>query len=358
MALLELFDAWAKASDSGGTQIRILLLDFRKAFDLIDHNILLAKLTSYGVPAVLLRWIHAFLQDRKQCIKIGMNATSAWGKVHGGVPQGTKLGPLLFITMINDMELLLPAVKYVDDTTMYDIQRSPTAGKLQCDALQEAAIAVHKWTQANNMVLNPEKTKELFVCFSKNPDVPRNISISDVTIKMVNSALLLGVTISRDLKWQEHIDNIYDKAAFRVYSLCMLKHAGVSQADLVGIYIATLRPLLEYACQVWHPGLTVKQCNTLESVQRRAMRIIFPNLDYIDALKVSGLPTLKERRTLLCRTLFENMQNSEHRLNHLLPVARNNDYNLRRILKYELPKCSTNRYKNTFVPYCLYNFQK
>ena len=59
-----------------------------------------------------------------------------------------------------------------------------------------------------------------------------------------------------------------------------------------------------------------------------------------------------------CRTLFENMQNSEHRLNHLLPVARNNDYNLRRILKYELPKCSTNRYKNTFVPYCLYNFQK
>ena len=70
------------------------------------------------------------------------------------------------------------------------------------------------------------------------------------------------------------------------------------------------------------------------------------------------IPTLKERRTLLCRTLFENIQNSEHRLNHLLPVARNNDYNLRRILKYELPKCSTNRYKNTFVPYCLYNFQK
>ena len=112
---------------------------------------------------------------------------------YGVAPQGTKLGPLLFITMINDMELLLPAVKYVDDTTMYDIQRSPTARELQCNALQEAAIAVHKWTQANNMVLNPEKTKELFVCFSKNPDVPRNISISDVTIKRVNSALLLGV---------------------------------------------------------------------------------------------------------------------------------------------------------------------
>jgi hypothetical protein len=120
MALIELFDAWAKASDVHGAQICVLLLDFRKAFDLIDHNILMAKLCSYGVPTVLLRWVHAFLLERSHRVKIGQTV-SEWCHIHGGVPQGTKLGPLLFITMINDMELTLPDVKYVDDTTMHEV---------------------------------------------------------------------------------------------------------------------------------------------------------------------------------------------------------------------------------------------
>ena len=180
MALIELFDAWASASDIQGTQIRILLIDFRKAFDLIDHNILLAKLCSYGVPTVLLRWVHSFLMNRKQRVKMG-ETMSDWSTTNGGVPQGTKLGPLLFITMINDMELQLPAVKYVDDSTMYEILYRPTRTQLKKGLLppkskfQEAATGVLNWTNTNNAALNAKKTKEMFVCFSRMPVIPDDI---------------------------------------------------------------------------------------------------------------------------------------------------------------------------------------
>ncbi len=90
MALIEMFDSWLKASDNASTQIRILLLDYRKAFDLIDHNILVAKLVSYCIQLMLSCWGHAFLDFRKQRIKVGQ-ITSKWVTLNGDVPQETKL---------------------------------------------------------------------------------------------------------------------------------------------------------------------------------------------------------------------------------------------------------------------------
>ncbi len=120
MALIEMFESWSKTSDNASTQIRILSLDYRKAFDLIEHNILMAKLMNYVVPLVLLHWVHAFLDDRKQSIKVGQ-VTTKWVTLNGGVPQGTKLESLLFITQINDLEVVIPIVKYVDDSTVSEI---------------------------------------------------------------------------------------------------------------------------------------------------------------------------------------------------------------------------------------------
>ena len=181
--------------------------------------------------------------------------------------------------------------------------------------------------------------------------------IFGVPIEKVSSSKLLGVYISDDLKWESHIQYVYDKAASRVYFLCMLRHASVPNEDLVGIYLSILRPLLEYACQVWHPGLTLHQGKVLESVQKRALKIIFPDLTYEKALETTGLPLLSQRRTDMCHKLYKQMQNPEHKLHKLLPSEKNNRHNLRREMKYEPPKAKTKRYKNTFVPYCLYNFQ-
>ncbi len=130
MALIEMFESWSKTSDNASTQIRILSLDYRKAFDLIDHNILMAKLMNYVVPLVLLHWVHAFLDDRKQSIKVGQ-VTTKWVTLNGGVPQGTKLESLLFITQINDLEVDTHLVKYVDDSTASVILKQPTKAEFK-----------------------------------------------------------------------------------------------------------------------------------------------------------------------------------------------------------------------------------
>ena len=311
---------------------------------------------------MLIRWVHVFLVDRKQRIKIG-DVTSDWACINGRVPQGTKLGPLLFITMINDLEVCLPTVKYVDDATSYEVLCHPTKaeakkGKLPpVSKLQEAADEVSKWSEVNNTKLNAKKTKELCVSFSKTIVTPPNITLNDMQIEKVTTTKLLGVTISDDLKWEVHVSEMYCKASTRLYFLRMLRHAGLDTADLLKVYLTMVRPILEYACQVWHPGLTRGQSDTLESIQRRALRTIYPGMDYTEALTISGLTSLSDRRTCLCRRLFENMQNSSHKLHHLLPMEKTNVHNLRSINKYEPKKCRTNRYKNSFVPYCLDNFQ-
>ncbi len=154
------FDSWSKASDNASTQIRILLLDYRKAFDIIDHNILMTKLMSYGVPLVLLCWVHDFLADRIQRIMVGQ-VTSKWVTLNGGVPQGTKLGSLLFITKINDHEIDITIVKYVDDSTASEILKQPPKAELKKGMLppvsnmQAVADNVSKWTKENYMEVNP-----------------------------------------------------------------------------------------------------------------------------------------------------------------------------------------------------------
>jgi hypothetical protein len=363
MALIEMFDSWAKASDTASTQIRILLLDYRKAFDLIDHNILMAKLMSYNVPPVLLRWIHAFLSNRKQRIKVGQVA-SEWVTLNGGVPQGTKLASLLFITQINDLEVEVPIIKYVDDSTASEILKQPTKAEKKKGVLppisrmQSVADDVSKWTKENNMEVNPTKTKELSMCFSKNPVFPPLVTIDGVEIERVRQAKLLGIQASSDLKWQKQIDTVYSKASKKLYTVIMLSRAGLKQEDLVLVYCTRIRPILEYACQLWHPGLTKEQSGCLESIQKRVLKIIYRDLNYQEALAIAGIPTLKQRRNDMCNKLFTQMQNKDHRLHKLLPNKKENCHSLRKINKYETIKCKTNRYKHSFVPYCLDHFQE
>ena len=113
-------------------------------------------------------------------------------------------------------------------------------------------------------------------------------------------AKLLGVTLSNDLTWNRHVDCIVKKAAKRVYMLYQLKRAGISQLDLVTVYISVVRPVLEYACPVWHTNLPKYLSDSIELIQNRALKFIFPDMSYNDILNDTGLRTLKERRNVLC----------------------------------------------------------
>ena len=139
--------------------------------------------------------------------------------------------------------------------------------------------------------------------------------------------------------------------------LYQLKRAGVNQADLVTIYISVVRPVVEYACPVWHTNLPIYLSDNIEMIQKRAVRAIFPGMSYVDILNHIHLSTLKERRDYLCKKYVINMQARSHKVNCLLPKKRLVDYNLRHGNMYPLTVTRTNRFKNSLIPWGLYHWQ-
>ena len=155
---------WLEATDGNGSAVRVILFDYRKAFDLIAHGILITKLKEIGIPNSIKNWIIDFLSDRSQRVKLSKDCLSDWGKIPSGVPQGTKLGPWLFLLMIDDLSVseIFNMWKYVDDTTV-----SETISKGQHSHVQQAVDQVNEWSKENLMQLNSEKTKELIISFSR-----------------------------------------------------------------------------------------------------------------------------------------------------------------------------------------------
>ena len=144
------------------------------------------------------------------------------------------------------------------------------------------------------------------------------------------------------------------KASKRVFLMYQLKRSGVSQKDLLRIYLSVIRPTVEYACQVWHPGLPAYLSNSIEAIQKRSLRVIYPGTPYIEALSMADIPTLQNRRSTLCHDYFRKLEDPNHRLHHLLPEQHKSKYQLRANRKYPLPKARTNRYKNSLIPWCIY----
>ena len=238
-------------TDKAGAHIRAVLVDYQKAFDHLNHQIIINKLEQLRVPEFLVEWIASFLSGRHQRVKLG-NYSSEFVAVNGGVPQGTKLGPLLFLCMIDDLQIDAPceSLKFVDDTTILELLSS----KDSVSCMQSTLDSLMAWTVKNEMNLNPTKTKELQINFFKQPVSLGRLEVQQVT--SVLTAKLLGVTLSADLKWNYHVESIVKKASKRIYFLTVLKRFGAAHEHLIHVYKTLVRPITEYACQCWHPGLT------------------------------------------------------------------------------------------------------
>ena len=187
--------------------------------------------------------------------------------------------------MINDLQTsACKTYKYVDDTTILHTGTDPRS-----DALQGAASEIAQWCQINDMKINTSKTKELLFSFSKQPSVALPaVHLENQIIERTPSAKLLGIYITDDLKWNTHINHITKKASQRLYMLSTLKKAGVPQADLLTIYTAKIRSVVEYGCECWHPGLTDYLNKQIEMIQKRALKIIYGmQIHYTDALTIN-----------------------------------------------------------------------
>jgi len=328
------------------------MVDYRKAFDHIDHGTILRKLENLGVHECLVKWVHAFLCDRQMKVCIDKH-DSDWLSPNGGVPQGTKLGPLLFIVLINDLTPPVPTTKFVDDTTISECFTNPVESKLQT-----ATDHILDWSSSNSMQLNAAKTKEMLVCFKRNPETIPSIVIDGQEIERVDDAKLLGVHISSNLSWNTHINAICSKAGQRVYVLYRLKHSGLHPNEIISVFISFVRPVLEYACQVWHTCINQEQTKKLESYQKRACKIAAPHLTYLDALHHFKLTKLSERREIMCEKYFNSLLEPKHKLHHLLPVPKSSHHNLRKSSTLPIPRARTERYKRSFLPYALSHYQQ
>ena len=347
-ALVDMLHHWHSMIHSGES-VRILFLDYSKAFDLVDHTLLIDKFHRLGVPEILTRWLSGFLRDRRQRVKLGQEV-SEWLTLKGGMPQGSWLGPLCFIVFISDLQLVETLMhKYMDDTTVSE-------GLAHTSKMQAAGDSIVKWSEENKTKLNTKKTKEMVISFKRTPTEVPPLTLNNTIIDRVSTFKLLGVLLTDTLSWDENTNALLAKSAPRIYYLKQLRRSGMEDVDLLVFYKAIIRPVLEYACPVWHPGLTKAQSDIIEGIQRRSLRIIYPSLSYQEALTTCNLQTLGERREEICRKLFKDMCNKDHKLHYLLPKEKTVPYQLRSV-KLPVPKLKNKRFCGSFIIYSLLNYQ-
>ena len=275
-------------------QIDAILLDFSKAFDKVPHERLLLKLHHVGVRGLLLAWIRDFLTGRTQQVTLEGEVSST-SSVTSGVPQGTVLGPLLFLVFINDMpDVVRSNIRlFADDALLYRSIHSPD----DVTTLQNDLVQLELWESTWQMAFNPDKCEVLRVSKKKNL-IDAHYSIHGTVLQNVDSAKYLGVSIQSGLSWKPHINNICKKANC---TLGFLRRNLRSCPPRIKerAYFTYVRPILEYASPVWDP-VSKELIRKIEMVQRRGARFVKADYDQRHSvtkmLKDLQWETLCERR--------------------------------------------------------------
>jgi hypothetical protein len=298
--LIETLDIITEALNRGFYAIMVLL-DFAKAFDTVCHEFLKLKLRAYGFDGYIYNWISDFLADRKQRVVIG-DSCSQWFDVSSGVPQGSVLGPLLFVIFINDMPQLTNhfCKLFADDSKLIGVIKN---SQDKCILQQDIDILVD-WSRKWQMCFNISKCKVLEIKSNRLSNLlceQNELSMEDASgsrleLAKTNSEKDLGVVLNNKLKWNDHIDQSILKAnaalgmlkrTFKFWNCKIFKQ----------LYTAMVRPHLEYCSAVWNPHLK-KDISKLERVQRRATKLVpyIRDLPYEERLKKLDILSLEERR--------------------------------------------------------------
>ena len=296
--LLETLEQWTEILDEGDC-IDVAYLDFRKAFDLVSHEHLIYKLSKYGIKGKILNWIKDFLNNRKQRVVI-RGTTSSWESVTSGVPQGSVLGPILFLIFINDLptELLSKLSLFADDSKLFS-RIIVNKNKLNPEViegsrrLQEDLNKVVEWAIKWKMEFNVDKCKVMHLGYN-NPRGTYNMG--DRELEATEGERDLGVFIDSKLEFGKHIRTIVGKAN-SMLGMIRVSFACMNKTMFLNLYLALVRPLLEYCVQVWSP-YKKKYIKLLEGVQRRATKLVpqIKDLSYENRLKALGLTRLVDRR--------------------------------------------------------------
>jgi len=291
--LLECLNDWSLALKNKSS-VDVLYVDYAKAFDSISHTKLLIKLNGYGIGGKVHKFISSFLADRKQQVTVG-GKISRLISVTSGVPQGSILGPILFLLYINDVADLFDNVfrvkLFADDLKLY------TEVNIASDAvcLQEHLSSLADWSEIWQLNISTSKCSVLHVSTcAKTATAVYNVN--DCTITVSNAVRDLGVFVDMKLNFRTHVAKIVSKAHQRCNILLRcFTHTSVSL--LLKAFLIYVRPILEYASVVWSPSC-FSLITELEKVQRRFTKRLsgLSKMSYLDRLQTLSLPTLEVRR--------------------------------------------------------------
>ena len=322
--------------------------DVSKAFDRVWHAGLLKKLRAYGITGTLYSLIENYLSGRQQSVFVN-NSFSDFAATNAGVPQGSVLGPLLFLIFINDIadKLLSISRLFADDTSM----SATSQDKTELETILNTDLStLLQWSKLWKVTFNPANTEVLYIGYSGND--PVNLTFDGNPLNVVNSHKHLGVTLMSNGKWSEHIERICKSAYKQVNVLRKLKYT-LSRATLNKIYTTFILPTLEYASEVWD-GCTLADSERLEKVQFEAARIVTGLPSYASReslLFESGWELLKERRERKKLITFYKIHHNiapDFLVNIISPLKRENVRNLRNQNDYTL---RNDRLESTRVSY-------
>ncbi len=354
-ALLSSTNEWLYNMDSGLIN-GVLFLDLKKAFDTVDHEILLKKLHLYGIKGTTYAWFKSYIQNRKSiCLMNGKKSHAR--EIRCGVPQGSNLGPILFLLYINDLPKCLETTKanlFADDTNLScaGLDANEIETKLKRDLEN-----VHSWLRCNKLTLNDSKTEFMIIGsrhhLTKFEDIPEiSLAIRDNNIKRVTNKKSLGFIIDDQLKWGIHIDAQCKKISKNIALLRRAK-SFVPLHILIKMYNALVSPHLTYCSTIWNDGSNTI-LNKLSKLQRRAARVItgqsydVRSTQILESLNWMPIEDILKKREIIMT--FKALTNRlPDYVQNFFTRCENSNYSLRsNNVKLSLPKPRTNFLKRSF----------
>ena len=328
MALIDLIEDISSAIEKKKFTIGIFI-DLKKAFDTINHKILLKKLHHYGICGIVAKWIENYLLDREQFVNYnGYESNKMFIKC--GVPQGSILGPLLFIIYINDMSSTSDVLKFIlfaDDTNIFF---SSSNLKHAQDVMNTELINLSEWFKVNKLSLNIMKTNYIVFTSTHNKvSIPVHLAIDHMYITRVKFTKFLGVFIDENLNWNKHIEEIEKKVSKSIGIMYRVKDK-LDEKSMFNLYCTLVLPYLQYCNVIW--GINYKnKLNNINVLQKKAIRIVnkseyrchtnplfykWKTLTFNDLVNLNTYMVLfKARQNLLpanINNIFEIVQNVHH----------------------------------------------
>ena len=325
-ALLTITRDWHQ-SLSTNRQVAAVFFDIKKAFDSVPHNHLLQSLANIGITGQLHQWFASYLFGRYQRVALD-GFSSSYQPVTSGVPQGSILGPLLYIIFMNSISKLTLSsgarlVLYADDILLY----KPVNSEKDCDSLQNDVDSILQWIKSHGLRPNHSKTQLLTITRSRQP-VPIHLKVEGHQIPPSQAVKYLGVTLSSRLTWSDHINSTC-KAAKRQIGLIHRQFHQAPPEVRLKVINSTILPKLEYCAAVWDPHLK-KDIANLDNVQKFAGRTVTRNWSMSKTelqSKLNWQPLQTRRRNIKLKIVY-NITNKLSRLpptvfiNHPSPSPR------------------------------------